>query len=125
MNLTIETSKATEYLQQNLKLHQEEYALQLAGWQREMTEYGREIADWAEHGGTEDDRPKLPKKPAKFDGEYKRLLLMMNLHVDGFIEIDEDEFEQIFMDRFNWKRTFLTNSVQYGVRTSGEVDEGF
>lgn len=125
MKLTIETRQAIETLETNLDMHREEYALQLAGWQREMTEYGKMLANWAALAETDEYRPAMPKKPVKFDGEYKRLILMMNVHQETVIDIDEDEFDEIFMDRFGWKRTFMSNSVQYGVRTSGEVDEGF
>lgn len=123
MNLTISVKEAVVTLHNHFDAHKEEYELQLSGWQRSMEVYSKQLSEWAVTGGGDEDRPKEPKKPQKFDDTYKRLLRMLDVHMSETLFIDEDEFDQIFLNRFHWLRTFMSNSVQYGVRTSGEVDE--
>lgn len=114
MQIRVSTSKARMKLQTNFEAHKEEYAKQLEGWQAKMKEYSADLGLWAASGGIEANKPSQPHKPQKFDNVYKRLIKMLEMHVDIDVTIDDTEFDQIFLDKFNWKHTFAANSTLYG-----------
>lgn len=112
MVITVKTAKALDTVTKHYAAHKEEYEKQLDGWKKLMQEYTDELSDWAKTGGKQ-QRPTHPTKPAMFDKEYKRLVLMLDLHEHITIELHDHEFDQIFLDKFNWRGTFLSNSSLY------------
>lgn len=114
MEIIVKTELAVETVTKHYEAHQEEYILQLAGWQEKMKEYGDKLSEWAINGGKDGDRPDQPAKPQKFDREYKRLLKILDIHSQTSFKIDEDEFDQIFLNKFHWRSRFAHNSTLYG-----------
>lgn len=123
MKLTVKTETAIHALKNHLAVHLEEYVNQLSGWQEKMKQYGELLAAWAAEGGNDADRPDQPKKPQSFKTEYKRLLKMLEVHEGETIIMEEEEFDEIFMDRFGWKRTFHQNSALYSVASLQSADD--
>lgn len=113
MKVTVFTSQAIEVLEKNFAAHQEEYKQQLAGWQDKMKSFTGEVTKWAADGGSEWKRPAQPHKPQKFDKTYTRLLGMLKRHVETRIAFEDHEYDQIFLDKFNWKNQFASNSSLY------------
>lgn len=115
MLISVRTKLAIEYLTKHFEAHKEEYQQQMAGWQEKMKEYTNAVTTWAANAGAEEGkRPKQPHKPEKFNEAYKRLLKMLELHTGVDVNLEDHEFDQIILDKFNWKSTFKHNSTMYG-----------
>jgi hypothetical protein len=126
MQITVSITLARETVQKHYEAHKQEYALQLEGWQEKMKEYTAKVTAWAADGGTDHQRPSQPRKPENFESTYKRLLKMLELHNKLDLTLDEDqEFNEIFLDKFRWKSTFFANSATYGgtLLSAGEEDD--
>jgi hypothetical protein len=55
----------------------------------------------------------MPPVPVSYEDSYKRAIRMLELSVEDIIEVEEDVFNQLVLDEWNWKRSFLANSTIY------------
>jgi hypothetical protein len=55
----------------------------------------------------------MPPVPVSYEDSYKRAIRMLELSVEDVIEVEEDVFNQLVLDEWNWKRSFLANSTMY------------
>lgn len=55
----------------------------------------------------------MPPKPISYEAEYNRAVRMLELSVDSVIELEQDVFNQLVLDEWDWKHTFVTNSMFY------------
>jgi len=57
---------------------------------------------------------KLPvQPPTSYEDSYKRAIRMLELSVDNIIEVEEDVFNQLVLDEWSWKHSFVTSSSMY------------
>lgn len=55
----------------------------------------------------------MPTKPISFEDSYTRAIRMLELSVEDVIEVEEDIFNQLVLDEWTWKHTFVANSTMY------------
>ena len=55
----------------------------------------------------------LPQAPQSFEDSYKRAIRMLELSVEDVIEVEEDVFNQLVLDEWNWKRGFIAATTSY------------
>lgn len=55
----------------------------------------------------------MPAAPGSFEDSYKRAIRMLELSVEDIIEIEEDVFNQLVLDEWSWKRSFVASSMSY------------
>ena len=55
----------------------------------------------------------MPPKPSSYENEYNRAIRMLELSVDEVIELQQDVFNQLVLDEWQWKHTFVSNSTIY------------
>lgn len=55
----------------------------------------------------------LPQKPQSYEDSYKRAIRMLELSVDSIIELEEEIFNQLVLDEWSWKRTFVASNTMY------------
>ena len=55
----------------------------------------------------------LPPKPNSYEPSYKRAIRMLELSVDNEIEVEEDVFNQLVLDEWQWKHSFSTSNSLY------------
>lgn len=54
-----------------------------------------------------------PSAPRSFEDSYKRAIRMLELSVDDIIEVEEDVFNQLVLDEWTWKSSFVATSAMY------------
>lgn len=54
-----------------------------------------------------------PSKPETYEDSYKRAIRMLELSIEDVIEVEEDVFNQLVLDEWNWKRAFTATSALY------------
>ena len=55
----------------------------------------------------------MPQLPQSFEDSYKREIRMLELSVEDIIEVEEDVFNQLVLDEWQWKRGFTASAMSY------------
>lgn len=55
----------------------------------------------------------MPTSPTSYEESYTRAIRMFEMSVDDIIELEEDDFNQLVLDEWSWKRSFTQSSVLY------------
>jgi hypothetical protein len=55
----------------------------------------------------------VPSKPNSYEASYKRAVRMLELSIEDVIEIEEDVFNQLVLDEWSWKNSFITSNSLY------------
>lgn len=54
-----------------------------------------------------------PQAPQSYEDSYKRAIRMLELSVEDIIEVEEDIFNQLVLDEWDWKQNFVTSATSY------------
>lgn len=57
----------------------------------------------------------LPGAPVSYESSYARAIRMLELSVEEIIEVEEDVFNQLVLDEWSWKRSFITANSTYKI----------
>jgi hypothetical protein len=57
----------------------------------------------------------LPASPVSYEASYARAIRMLELSVDEIIEVEEDVFNQLVLDEWSWKRSFVMANSTYKI----------
>lgn len=60
----------------------------------------------------------VPGAPTSYEASYKRAIRMLELCVEDVIEVEEDVFNQLVLDEWDWKRSFTMSNSTYKVGAS-------
>lgn len=55
----------------------------------------------------------MPTTPVSYEDSYHRAIRMLELSVENFIEVEENVFNQLVLDEWNWKNHFIATSALY------------
>lgn len=55
----------------------------------------------------------MPPSPRSYEDSYRRAIRMLELSIEDVIEVEEEVFNQLVLDEWNWKNSFTTNSTLY------------
>lgn len=56
--------------------------------------------------------------PTDHTADYDQVITMLEMSVDDIIELDEEQFAQYVMDRWDWKRSWIANSAKFSETAS-------
>ena len=59
------------------------------------------------------DIKSIPSAPKSYENDYARAIRMLELSVDDVIELEDDVFNQLVLDEWVWKQSFVTSSALY------------
>jgi len=54
-----------------------------------------------------------PGKPVSYETNYNRAIRMLELSVEEVIEVEEDVFNQLVLDEWAWKNSFVASASLY------------
>ena len=54
-----------------------------------------------------------PAAPISYEDNYKRAIRMLELSVEDVIEVEEDVFNQLVLDEWQWKHSFTASNAMY------------
>lgn len=113
LSIHFKVSDLLDKLQANLVLHQAEYKKAIAGYRKTYAAELRDRLNRLEEGELVDPQSEL-KKPVEYSGKYRLTIQMLEQTTDEIIELDQDQFNQLVNDDWEWKQHFVgTNSRYY------------
>lgn len=56
---------------------------------------------------------KIPSEPVAYADNYNRAIRMLELSVEDTIEVEEHIFNQLVLDEWGWKQSFVATSAMY------------
>lgn len=55
----------------------------------------------------------VPSAPTSYEKDYGRAIRMLELSVEDIIEVEEDVFNQLVLDEWQWKNHFTASNTLY------------
>ena len=55
----------------------------------------------------------LPAAPQSYENDYNRAIRMLELSVETVIELEDEIFNQLVLDEWNWKYSFSLSNTTY------------
>lgn len=55
----------------------------------------------------------IPNAPVSYESSYTRAIRMLEMSIDDVIELEEDLFNQLVLDEWAWKQSFVGASMLY------------
>ena len=63
----------------------------------------------------------VPSAPVSYEQNYNRAIRMLELSVEEIIDVEEDVFNQLVLDEWGWKHSFVASSTLYKTAIGGAV----
>lgn len=60
-----------------------------------------------------------PRGPVSYEKDYGRAIRMLELSVEEIIEVEEDVFNQLVLDEWSWKHSFMASNTLYKTAAIG------
>jgi hypothetical protein len=55
----------------------------------------------------------FPSSPTSYEHQYSKAIRMLELSIDNEIELEEDVFNQLVLDEWSWKNSFVASGTLY------------
>ena len=55
----------------------------------------------------------MPGRPISYEDSYTRAIRMLELSIEEVIEVEEDIFNQLVLDEWQWKHAFTATGALY------------
>ena len=105
-----------DIVKKNRELHIAEFQEAIVGYKEKVVEVAKNNLRLAKTGdlakiaaGTRS----LPTAPISYENEYTKAIRMLEMSVDEIISVEEDVFNQIVLDEWSWKRSFMAATAMY------------
>ncbi|MDD5650050.1 MAG: hypothetical protein PHF86_06505 [Candidatus Nanoarchaeia archaeon] len=112
----IKVKKVTvlEVLNKNLAQHEKDYEEALLGWIEKCKVALHNILDELNSDKARETviDVRLPK-PVSYAKEYQKAIKMVEYEVRDEVEISSHDFDKFFLDEWDWKNSFLSNTAMY------------
>lgn len=111
LSIHFRVSDLLDKLRANLEKHQADYELAVVGYRKAYKAELEDRLQRLEAGELIDPRTEL-KKPVEYSHKYRLTIQMLEQTTDEIIELDQDQFNQLVNDDWEWKDHFVgTNSA--------------
>lgn len=106
--------KVLETLKSNKEMHHKEFEEAIEGWITKAQDNVTAILIELKANNARDVKLDIHlPKPISFEKEYEKAIKMIELEVRDEIDISKHDFERFFLDEWEWKDAFLSNTVMY------------
>jgi hypothetical protein len=113
-SIRVKRDTVLETLRKNKELHHAEYEEAIEGWiQKAKNKLNTLIEQLNSDNAREVKFELYLPKPESFEKEYEKALKMLELEIRDEIDITKQEFDKFFLDDWDWKDNFLSNTTMY------------
>lgn len=118
--MTFEVSKVLSTLKANLETHEKEYQELVIKNNLHMRQVlTQALGQTGSDGKVYPDLTKVHEaeraKPKTYSKEYKKIISMLEITTQKEIELTVSEFDCYMNDNWDWKDSFLSNKMLYGM----------
>jgi len=113
VKIVIPKPDALKHLNTNYAGHKKEYEAQVKGWKRAIKDWAKDVAKWADGPADPGKCPRMPYRPSDYRNDYRTLIRMVGSHSAPEVELDEQDYQKIVLDNFEWRRQFLGTTALY------------
>ena len=106
----------------NAEKHETDYKEAVEGWKLalvEVTKHNAKLAKQVEEGKVSDlsnlKFKSIPTTPSNYTSAYTRAIRMLELSVEGVIDLEQEIFNQLVLDEWSWKHAFDAVASTYKV----------
>jgi hypothetical protein len=114
-DIKINKAKLLDIVQANKVKHVEEFKESVEDYKKLVLKIATTNLDIAQTGDRNEFNKikSMPTAPASYEDSYRRAICMLELSEDELIEIEEHTFNQLVLDEWQWKNSFVTTSTMY------------
>jgi predicted nucleic acid-binding OB-fold protein len=104
-----------EIVRKNKEQHIKDFNESVKDFKKAVVKVTKENLDLAKSGDLEKigSIKAVPPKPVSYETSYARAARMLELSVEDVIEVEEDVFNQLVLDEWDWKHQFITSNTLY------------
>ena len=111
-SVKVDKAKLLEIVRENRNKHRKIFEEALEGYRKQaIAELDSMLAD--AKAGRRIRRSVSLIEPTDQTSDYDRVIRMLEMSVDEFVVLQEHEFAQYVLDRWNWRKQFLMSSSNY------------
>ena len=111
-SVTVNVDELREALEVNRAGHRQAFEAAQEVYRQRVVEWLGQRLDDARHGRRLVRSIELPI-PVDYTYAYDRVLRMLDMSVDGTVELSARDFERYVMDRWEWRDDFVANTTSY------------
>lgn len=104
-----------QIVRENKEIHIKDVQESIKDYKKAAIKLTKENLELAKTGNIESISKirSMPSKPVSYESAYARAIRMLELSVDEVIEVEEDVFNQLVLDEWNWKHSFTASTALY------------
>jgi hypothetical protein len=116
LTVLVKKDELIETLKKNREVHIAEYQEALVGWRKKMVESCMATSQQAELSKL-DKYPQrlrdLTDVPVSHEKDYDRVIQMLEMHTDGSIKLNSQDFSRYVQDEWAWKARWTASNSSY------------
>lgn len=114
-SVKLDRAELLKIVLQNKEKHIEEYLEAVADYKLAVVKLAKDNLKLANTGDLAkiSKMQAVPAAPVSYEDSYRRAIRMLELSVEDVIELQEDVFNQLVLDEWNWKRSFTLAASTY------------
>lgn len=114
-DVRVNKAELLKIVQDNKKKHVKEYEESVKDYKKAAIKVAKEHVELAKTGDLEQIARirAMPSKPTSYEKEYDRAIRMLELSVEETIDLESDVFNQLVLDEWMWKQSFVASGALY------------
>jgi hypothetical protein len=114
-DVKMDKAELLNIVRENKEKHIREYNEAVEDYKKAAVKLAQENLELANTGDLDkiSKIKSLPSKPTSYEDSYTRAIRMLELSVESIIEIEEQIFNQLVLDEWQWKHNFAVASALY------------
>ncbi len=114
-SVKVEKNELLKIVRENKKKHVKEFDESVKDYKKGAIAIAKKHVELAKTGDLDEIAKikAMPQKPVSYEKDYDRAIRMLELSVEDTIELEEDIFNQLVLDEWQWKHQFTATSALY------------
>jgi hypothetical protein len=114
-SVKINKDELLKIVRDNQKKHVKEFDESVKDYKKAAIKVAKEHVELAKTGELDQIAKikAMPQRPMSYEDSYNRAIRMLELSVDDIIELEEDIFNQLVLDEWTWKHSFVASGALY------------
>ena len=111
----VKKDELLEILRKNKETHVVDFDESVADFKDAVVKIAKDNLELVETGdlGSISKTQSFPRAPKSYESDYSKSIHMLELSVEDEIELEDDEFAQLVLDEWDWKRNFTSSKEMY------------